>query len=121
VGRGNSLLAGPVQVQEEGSFDTCGRRVNPAANNCMQFRAFKSCNLQELHLSQSGFFCCFDSSTAVSEQHVCKLVLQSRKLMNNWLYEAVVPAKLLAMGTAFSFLIYILSGGGPFPMSNLLA
>ena len=22
-----------------------------------------------------GFFCCFDSSTTVSEQHVCKLVL----------------------------------------------
>jgi hypothetical protein len=37
-----------------------------------------------------GFFCCFDSSTAVSEQHVCKLVsglgngilLQWRKLVN---------------------------------------
>jgi hypothetical protein len=44
-------------------------------------------DLQELYLSQSGSFCCFDSPTTVSEQHVCKLVLAMECYCNegSWL------------------------------------
>jgi hypothetical protein len=44
-------------------------------------RPFIRCLQLALQISKSciflnlGFFCCFDSSTTVSEQHVCKLVL----------------------------------------------
>jgi hypothetical protein len=52
--------------------------------------------LQELQLSFSiwdlGFFCCFDSPTTVSEQHVCKLVLAMEAYYCNegsWLVNAL--------------------------------
>ena len=47
-----------------------GSRVQPIHMLQLALQISKNCIFLNL-----GFFCCFDSSTTVSGQHVCKLVL----------------------------------------------